>query len=115
MYERKIAPSVPGNSGPLRFEEGLATDTDIPNDFQQGMMEGGTPGPGGGPNPETLYKHADQVLKERAHPGSAAWVDSPPYLGAFAAGAGEGDVIEYVDEIRSGTRHEILNAAVVMD
>lgn len=115
MYERKLAPSRPGNRGPLRFEEGLATDTDIPNDFQQGMMEGGTPGPGGGANADTQYKHAAQVLKERAHPGSAAWVDSPMYLGAFAGGAGEGNEIVYVQEERSGARYENLNAAVVLD
>lgn len=115
MYERKMAPSVPGNRGPLRFEEGLATDTDIPNDFQRGMMEAGQPGPGGGVSPETQYKHANETLAERAHVGSAAWVDSPPCLGAFAAGAGEGDRIEYVDEIRSGQRMEYLNAAVVQD
>lgn len=114
-YETKMAPAMPGNRGPLRFEEGIATDTDVPNDFQRGMMEGGTPGPGGGANPETQYKHADEVYKERAHVGSAAWVDSPQYLGGFAAGAGEGNRIEYVEEDRSGGRYENLNAAVVTD
>lgn len=116
-FERKMAPSVPGNRGPLRFEEGLATDTDIPNDFQRGMTEGGISAAGqpNQVNAETQYKHADEVLKERAHVGSAAWVDSPPYLGAFASGAGEGNVIEYVEEDRSGRRYEILNAAVVTD
>ncbi len=116
-FERKMAPAVPGNRGPLRFEEGIATDTDVPNDFQRGMQEGGLTAPGqpNQVNPETQYKHADEVLKERAHVGSAAWVDSPPYLGAFAAGAGEGNVIEYVEEDRSGQRYEILNASVVVD
>lgn len=117
VYERKVSPGQPGLRGPLRFEEGLATDTDIPNDFQRGMQEGGISAPGqpNQVNPETQYKHADEVYRERAHAGSAAWVDSPPYLGGFAAGAGEGNVIEYVLEQRSGGRTEILNAAVVTD
>ena len=114
-YERKLAPATPGNRGPLRFEEGIATDTDVPNDFQRGMTEGDSTGPGAGVNPDTQYKHANETLQERAHVGSAAWVDSPPYLGAFAAGAGEGNVIEYVEEQRSGGRYETLNAAVVTD
>lgn len=117
QYERKMAPSQPGLRGPLRFEEGIATDTDVPDDFQRGMLEGGQPAPGSQNhvNPDTLYKHADEVLRERAHVGSAAWVDSPPYLQGFAEGAGEGNRIEYVEEIRSGGRNENLNAAVVTD
>lgn len=116
VYERKMAPAMPGLRGPLRFEEGLATDTDVPNDFQRGMTEGGVGGAAPNtPNPESQYKHADEVYRERAHAGSAAWVDSPMYLGAFAGGAGEGNVIEYVQENRSGGRYETLNAAVVTD
>lgn len=116
-YETKLAPAQPGLRGPLRFEEGIATDTDVPDDFVRGMQEGSIPAPGqpNHVNPETLYKHAPEVLRERAHVGSAAWVDSPPYLGAFASGAGEGNVIEYVQEDRSGGRYETLNAAVVND
>lgn len=116
-YERKMAPAVPGTRGPLRFEEGIATDTDVPNDFQRGMQEGGIPAAGSqnNVNPETQYKHANETLQERAHVGSAAWVDSPPYLAGFAGGAGEGNVIEYVQENRSGRRYDVLNAAVVTD
>ena len=114
-YERKMAPAMPGNRGPLRFEEGIATDTDVPNDFQRGMTEGDSTGAGAGVNPLTQYKHANETLAERAHVGSAAWVDSPPYLGAFANGAGEGNTIEYIQEDRSGGRYETLNAAVVTD
>lgn len=114
VYETKQAPAQPGLRGPLRFEEGLATDTDIPTDFQRGMIESnGTPD--GQVDPETQFKRADEVYRQRAHAGSAAWVDSPPYLGAFAGGAGEGQVIEYVQETRSGGRYEELNAAVVLD
>jgi len=117
VYERKMAPGAPGLRGPLRFEEGLATDTDVPNDFQRGMAEGGISAPGhpNAVNSDTTYKHADEVYRERAHVGSAAWVDSPMYLGSFAGGAGEGNVIEYVQEQRAGGRYETLNAAVVTD
>jgi hypothetical protein len=116
MYERKMAPAIPGNRGPLRFEEGLGTDTDIPNDFQRGMMEGTGTGPGGaGNNPDAQYKHADEVLRERAHPGSASWVDSATCLQPFATGAGEGQVVQYVQDDRSGGRYEYENAAVIQD
>ena len=116
-YETKLAPNMPGNRGPLRFEEGIATDTDVPNDFMRGMNEGLNPAPGSmnHVDPETLYKHAAETLQERAHVGSASWVDSPPYLGAFASGAGEGNVIEYPQEDRSGGRYLSGNAAVVTD
>lgn len=118
LYERKMAPAMPGNRGPLRFEEGLATDTDVPNDFQRGMMESNQI-PAGQPsnavNPETQYKHANETLQERAHVGSASWVDSPMYLGGFAQGAGEGQTVQYIQEDRSGGRYENVNAAVVRD
>jgi hypothetical protein len=40
VYERKYAAAIPGQRGPLRFEEGVATDTDVPSDFQKGIMQG---------------------------------------------------------------------------
>ena len=119
VFEEKMAPSIPGNRGPLRFEEGLATDTDIPSDFQRGMMEA-EQGVGGGNHvdPNTQYKHADETLRERAHVGSASWVDSPGYLNDFASGSSEGNEITYVMEDRGmglGQRYENVNAAVVRD
>ena len=119
VYETKFAPSIPGNRGPLRFEEGISTDTDVPNDFQRGMQEAGM-GVNGGSHvdPSTQYKHADETLRERAHVGTASWVDSPMYLGSFASGSGEGNVVEYVQEDRGmglGQRYENVNAAVVRD
>jgi hypothetical protein len=116
-YERKMSPAQPGLRGPLRFEEGIATDSDVPDDFIRGMQEGSIPAPGqpNHTNPNTLYKHADEVMRERTHVGSAAWVDSPPVLGEFAGGAGEGNQLEYVQINRGNTRKEYLNAAVVTD
>lgn len=116
-YETKIAPGMPGGRGPLRFEEGVATDSDVPGDFQRGMLEGAIPAPGhpNYVNPDTQYKHADETMRERAHVGSAAWVESPTYLGDYAGGAGEGNVIEYVMVDRGQGRHMRGNAAVVTD
>ena len=101
----------------LRFEEGLATDTDVPNDFQRGMMEGSIPAPGhpNAVNVNTQYKHANETMAERAHVGSAAWVEAPEFLGAFASGAGEGNVIEYPEVTRSGAHYMRVNPALVQD
>ncbi len=30
QFERTMGPDIAGNKGPLRFEEGVATDTDVP-------------------------------------------------------------------------------------
>jgi hypothetical protein len=117
-YERQVAPSIPGNRGPLRFEEGIATDTDVPSDFVRGMTEAAIPAPGRSNhvNPEQMFKHADEVMRERAHVGSAAWVDAPSFLGEFAHGAmnnyGE-QSYEQVD--RSGGRYERSAPATVRD
>lgn len=116
-YEEKMAPALPGNRGPLRFEEGIATDTDVPDDFMRGMQEGAIPAPGAPNhvNPNTLHKTTQETIQERAHVGSAAWVDSPQYLGDFADGAAEGNVVEYPQVDRSGGRYETVNASVIQD
>jgi hypothetical protein len=104
VYERKIAENRVGNRGPLRFEEGVATDTDIPNDFQRGMVEAVGSGYGATPvNPEIFFKRADQTTAERAHVGSASWIEAPTFLGEFAQGAGEPEV-ETIQVNRSGGR-----------
>ena len=36
VFERTLGPDIPGQRGSLRFEEGVATDTDVPNDFAIG-------------------------------------------------------------------------------
>jgi hypothetical protein len=115
VYERKIAPSIPGNRGPLRFEEGIATDTDVPNDFQKGILQGYIT-PAGRPNhnQNVFEKFPEETMKERAHVGSAAWVEAPTYLGEFAHGSFNdyaAQVFEQVD--RSGGRYERLNPAEI--
>ena len=55
-------------------------------------------------------------MRERAHVGSAAWVEAPNTLSEFAAGgfADHGD--NRIEEVvRSGGYQKRLNAAVVED
>jgi hypothetical protein len=41
-------------------------------------------------NPDAVYKHADETMRERAHIGSAAWIEAPGMLSDFVQGAGAG-------------------------
>ncbi len=117
-YEREIAPNTPGSRGPLRFEEGVATDSDVPQDFVRGMRESSIPAPGRSNhvNPDVLFKHADETMRERAHVGSAAWVDAPSLLGEFAHGAfNEAAEQTYEQVTRSGGRQARRAPAIVED
>jgi hypothetical protein len=116
-YERKFSPATPGLRGPLRFEEGVATDTDVPNDFQLGLDQGYDT-PAGRPNHNTnvFEKYPDETMKQRAHVGSAAWVEAPTYVSEFSQG-NFGDHSEIVIEevIRNGARQARPNPAQVVD
>ena len=114
-YEAKIAPDAPGGRGPLRFEEGLATDTDLPTEFVVGIRSGYETGARPNQNKNVYEKWPEETLRERAHPGSAAWVEAPTYLGAFANGSGPEAERKYVEVDRTGGRYERRNAAVVTD
>lgn len=116
LYERQLAPNMPGGRGPLRFEEGVATDTDVPNDFIQGMTEAARPAPGttNHVDPATQFKHAAQTMQERAHVGSAAWIDAPSVLSEFVQGAHPTE-LTYDQVDRSGGRYERRAPAVVTD
>ena len=46
IFERTMGPDIPGQRGSLRFEEGVATDTDVPNDFAIGSYVDTSPVPG---------------------------------------------------------------------
>lgn len=74
--------------GPLRFEEGVATDTDIPNDFGKGAY--GDPGGDGRGRPFTVRKDPAETMRERAHVGSATWIEAPTMLSDFVIGASSG-------------------------
>lgn len=92
-FDRTIGPNSPYNRGPLRFEEGVATDTDVPNDFGRGAYFDTAPDPGRSnrPSAESVFKRAQDTMRERAHVGSAAWVEAPEVLGEFVQGSMAGD------------------------
>lgn len=116
VYERKLA----GNEerrGPLRFEEGIATDTDVPNDFQVGIMNGFSAAPGRpNRNAPVWQKPAAETLSERAHVGSAAWIEAPSFLNEFSHGSFGQNAEQVVEsKLVSGGRTQRLNPTVVND
>ena len=82
-YEVSYAPDIPYNKGPLRFEEGVVTDTDIPYEFGRGSYEDGI----GTVNTGWPIKDPVETMRERAHVGSATWIEAPLQLNEFVQGA----------------------------
>ncbi|MFD9941568.1 MULTISPECIES: hypothetical protein [Nonomuraea] len=116
VYERKAG--VNGvRRGPLRFEEGVATDTDVPNDFQVGIMQGYVTAPGRPNHNRNVYVKAPaETLKQRAHVGSSSWIEAPTFLGEFAHGSyGDHGHIEYEQVTRYGGHYTRRNGAAVND
>lgn len=91
VFERTLAPSITGNRGPLRFEEGTATETDVPQDFGIGAYRDTAGNRRGQPDAEMFYKHANVTMRERAHIGSASWIEAPEVLTEFVQGTQSGD------------------------
>lgn len=115
VYERKIAPNRAGDEGPLRFQEGVGTDTDVPRDFAIGVMQGYETPPGQPTHNKPVWiKPAAETLKQRAHMGSAAWVDAPTFLGEFANAAWSDRAENRYEVItRDGSHYMRRNATVV--
>jgi hypothetical protein len=115
-YERKGADNAT-RRGPLRFEEGIATDTDVPNDFVKGMQSGSAVAPGRpNRNAPVWQKPAAETMAERAHVGSAAWVEAPTFLGEFAHGTMNDYSAAQIETVaRSGGRTQRQSATVVND
>lgn len=116
VYERKLTGNVE-RRGPLRFEEGIATDTDVPTDFQVGIMNGFAAAPGRpNRNAPVWQKPAAETLAERAHVGSAAWIEAPTFLGEFAHGSFTNYAEQTFEEkVVSGARTQRMNPTVVND
>ena len=113
QYEHALAVNY-ARRGPLRFEEGVATDTDIPNDFGAGAY-GDTQGDGRG-RPFTCIKDPMQTMQERAHVGSASWIEAPTMLSDFVIGASTGQgPPQFELEVGSERRLIRLNPAMVND
>lgn len=108
IYERKYSPAVPGQEGPLRFEEGLGTDPDVPNDFVTGATQGTLTAPGRpNRNANVFTKPAAETMSQRSHPGSAAWVDAPTFLGEFVQGSFTNfSEPQFEEVVRNGARQE---------
>jgi len=117
IYDRKVSPATPGQRGPLRFEEGIATDTDVPNEFSKGAMQGYVPAPSRpNRNQNVFEKLPEETMRERAHVGSAAWVEAPDHLTEFASGAFADHGDNRIEEVmRNGARQQPHNASVVRD
>lgn len=116
VYERKMGDN-PVRRGPLRFEEGVATDTDVPSDFQKGMAQGSAVAAGRpNRNAPVWQKPAAETLSERAHVGSAAWVEAPTFLGEFAHGTYTDRAEQTIETVvRSGGRQQRPAPTVVND
>jgi hypothetical protein len=116
IYERKGADNVT-RRGPLRFEEGIATDTDVPNDFQKGIASGSAVAPGRpNRNAPVWQKSAAETLSERAHVGSASWAEAPTFLGEFAHGTmNDYSAAQIETKVVSGGRTQRMSPTVVND
>lgn len=117
VYDRKVSPATPGQRGPLRFEEGIATDTDVPQEFTKGAMQGYVPAPGRpNRNQNVFEKLPEETMRERAHVGSASWVEAPDYLSEFSAGAFADHGDNRIEEVmRNGGPQKAGNPSVVHD
>jgi hypothetical protein len=117
VYERKMSAAQAGLRGPLRFEEGVATDTDVPNDFQLGLNQGyDTPAGRPNHNLNVMEKYPEETMRARAHVGSAAWVEAPAYVAEFSNGTFSDYAEIKIEEVfRSGSRYQRMNPAAVAD
>jgi hypothetical protein len=118
QYDETMAPNRPGGRGPLRFEEGLGTDTDIPDDFVRGMTEFMVSAPGriNHVDPNVQFKFPEETMSERAHVGSAAWIDAPTMLGEFAHGSFTDQAeVRYEEVIRNGRIQKRRSPEVITD
>lgn len=118
FYDETMGPNRAGGRGPLRFEEGLATDTDLPDSFQRGMLEFMVSAPGrlSHVDPNTQFKMPEETMAERAHVGSAAWIDAPTMLGEFAHGSfTDAAEVRYEEVVRDGRIQKRRAPEVVTD
>lgn len=117
IFERKVSPALPGQEGPMRFEEGLGTDPDVPSDFVVGATQGVASAPGRpNRNQKVDTKPAAETMKQRAHAGSAAWVDAPTFLSEFVQGSFTDYAEVHFEEVyRNGARQERPAPNVVRD
>lgn len=115
-FDRQMGPNIPGNQGPQRFEEGVATDTDVPNDFSRGAYFDTSFAPGriNHNNPEMVFKHADETMRARAHVGSSTWIEAPLMLGDFVDGTQAGYGMPQYERVFNPEQRQYRRAATVV-
>jgi hypothetical protein len=115
QYEHDTAVNT-ARRGPLRFEEGVATDTDVPSEFGRGAY-GDTQGDGRGrPSMASVIKPPGETMRERAHVGSASWIEAPTMLSDFVIGASAGQgPPQFEVEVGSEARLRRISPASVAD
>lgn len=99
----------------VMFEEGIGWDSDVPREFMIGMSHGDAPGPQPNRNQVVWTKTREDTMRERAHPGSASWVDSPPHLQSFVDGTSDDRRGSYAFDIRDGGHYSRPNPAHIYD
>lgn len=87
-YETHHA-SNPTRRGPLRFQEGVASDTDIPAEFGKGVSQGFATAGRMNHNANVFEKSAEETMRERAHLGSASWPEAPTFVSEFVSGVND--------------------------
>lgn len=104
FYEQKTATN-PTRRGPLRFQEGVASDSDIPREFNTGVAQGAPSAGRMNHNQNVFEKPAEQTMRERAHVGSASWPEAPTFISEMAAGASENE--QHYLQVNRGEGHKI--------
>jgi hypothetical protein len=111
QYEPALAVNTK-RRGPLRFEEGIATDTDVPRDFGVGAYVDTAVGRDNGWAPFT--KSPGETTRERAHIGSSTWIEAPEHLSEFVQGV-SADHVGYERVMGSERRFYRRNIAEVSE
>lgn len=112
-YEAAIAVNY-DRRGPLRFEEGVATDTDVPFEFGRGAY-GDTEGDYRGRQTMAgMLKYPQETMRQKVHVGSASWIEAPLQLSEFVQGASM-DHPQFERVQGSEYRIPRLNPTVVQD
>lgn len=114
-YEGQVGPNIPGNKGPLRFEEGIASDTDVPSDFVTGAYADTGFYPGRlNHNVPTTRKWPEETTRERAHVGSAAWIEAPTMLSDFVQGSQAGYGLPTFERVVNADTYHYRRAPTVV-
>jgi hypothetical protein len=100
--------------GPLRFQEGISSDSDVTYNFSLGVRQGHDSHPGRpNVNAPVWQNSAEETLRERAHVGSASWPEAPSLTSEFAGGSGNDGETSFAMVKRDGHHQARRNYAEV--